>query len=176
MLLKLSRSMNSAATGRLVAARAHQHLLDAVEDQRPVRQPGQRVVGRHERELLLAAGELLVGALALGLEGLAHPHERHVEAALQHRQGLRERSSERSSSAALSRSTSATASRQRRQRLVTSFSGAARWAASWPKMLPGLPAGLAAASGPSPAIHARDRERGDRADASKRSSTTASST
>ena len=72
--------------GRLAAARAHQHLLDAVEDQRAVGQPGQGVVGRQERELLLAAGELLVGALALGLEGLAHPHERDVEAALQHAQ------------------------------------------------------------------------------------------
>ncbi len=72
---------------RLAAARAHQHLLHAVEDQRTVGQARERVVGGHEGELLLAATELLVGALALGLEGLAHAHERHVEAALQHRDG-----------------------------------------------------------------------------------------
>jgi hypothetical protein len=40
---------------RVVATRAHQHLLDAVEDQRPVRQPRQRIVGGHERELLIRA-------------------------------------------------------------------------------------------------------------------------
>ena len=44
-------------------------------------------MGRHERELLLATAELLIRGLALSLEGLAHPHERHVETALQHRQG-----------------------------------------------------------------------------------------
>ena len=65
--------MNSAATGVWLRARAREHLLDAVEDQRPVRQPGQRVVGRQERELLLAARELLIGSLALGLKALAHP-------------------------------------------------------------------------------------------------------
>ena len=50
---------------RLAAARAHQHLLGAVQDQGPVRQPRKRVVGRHERELLLAPAELLIGAVAL---------------------------------------------------------------------------------------------------------------
>jgi hypothetical protein len=40
--------------GRLVAARAREHLLDAIEDQRPVRQSSQRVVGGQERKLLLA--------------------------------------------------------------------------------------------------------------------------
>ncbi len=58
---------------RLAATRAGEHLLDAVEDQRAVRQAGQRVVGGQERELLLAPRELLVGPLALGLEALAHP-------------------------------------------------------------------------------------------------------
>ena len=70
--------MNSAATGVLLAAGAEQHLLDAVEDQRAVGQPGERVVGGEERELALARGELLVGSLALGLKGLAHAHERDV--------------------------------------------------------------------------------------------------
>ncbi len=86
MPLKLSRSMNSAATGVWLAARAHQHLLDAVEDQGAVGQARERVVGGEEHQLVLAAGELLVGAAALLLEGLAHPHQRHVEAALQHAQ------------------------------------------------------------------------------------------
>ena len=58
---------------RLAARRAREHLLDAVEDQRPVRQSRQRVVRRQERELLLAARELLVGSLALGSK---HSHTR----------------------------------------------------------------------------------------------------
>ena len=57
--------------GRLAARRAREHLLDAVEDQRAVRQAGERVVRGEERELLLAARELLVGAFARLLEGLA---------------------------------------------------------------------------------------------------------
>ncbi len=68
---------------RPVPARARQQLLGAIEDQLAVRKPRQRVVRRQERELV-------VGALALGLERLAHPHERHVEAALQHRDRPRE--------------------------------------------------------------------------------------
>ncbi len=71
---------------RPVAARAAEHVTEPVDDQRPVRQAGERVVGGHEGELLLLAVELVVGALALGLEGLAHPHERDVEAALEHLQ------------------------------------------------------------------------------------------
>ena len=63
--LKLSRSMKSAADRCCCAPRAGQHLLGAVEDQGPVGQPGERVVGGQEGELLLAAGELLVGAPAL---------------------------------------------------------------------------------------------------------------
>ena len=150
---------------RLAATRARQHLLDAVEDQRAVGQARQRVVGGQERELVLAASELLVGALALCLEGLAHPHERDVEAALQHAQSpARAPRRERPSCAAVSRSTSSAASRQRRQRLVTSFSGAARWAASWPKIRhdswPDLARDLRALAGHP----AGDRDRGDRAD------------
>ena len=38
----------------LVARRARQHLLDAVDDQRPVGKVGERIVRRHERELLFA--------------------------------------------------------------------------------------------------------------------------
>jgi hypothetical protein len=56
--LKLSRSTNSAATGVWFATRAREHLLDAIEDQGAVGQPGQRVVCREERELLLAPREL----------------------------------------------------------------------------------------------------------------------
>ena len=74
--------MNSAATGSGCGP-AGEHLLNAVADQRPVRQPGQRVVGGQERELLLAAGELGVGALALGVEALGHPHKGELEAQLQ---------------------------------------------------------------------------------------------
>ena len=54
--------------------------------------------------------------------------------------------------AALSRTTSAAASRQRRQRLVTSFSGAARCAASWPKICQASCPTSRATSAPSPAI------------------------
>jgi hypothetical protein len=50
---------------RLLATRAQHQLLDAIEDQRPIRQPGERVVGRQKRELALAALELLIRALAL---------------------------------------------------------------------------------------------------------------
>ena len=75
----------------LAAARAREHLLDAVEDQRPVREPGQRIVGRQERELLLAPRELFVGPPALDLEALAHPHEAELEAQLQDVQRLGER-------------------------------------------------------------------------------------
>ena len=89
MLLKLSRSTNSAATGVLAASRAREHLLDAIQDQRPVRQAGQRVVGRQERKLLLASRELFIRAPALGLKALAHPHEAELEAQLQDVQGLR---------------------------------------------------------------------------------------
>ena len=75
---------------RLAAARAREHLLDAIQDQRPVREPGQRVVGRQEGKLLLAARELFIRSLALGLKGLAHPHEAELETQLQDAQGLGE--------------------------------------------------------------------------------------
>jgi hypothetical protein len=39
-------SMNSAVTGTSRLARAREHLLGAVEHQRAVRQPGQRIVQR----------------------------------------------------------------------------------------------------------------------------------
>ncbi len=84
MDLKLSRSTNSAATG--VWLRRERTSICSTRSRISVRfgQPGQRIVGRKEGELLLAAGELLMGVLALGLEGLAHPYERDVKAALQH--------------------------------------------------------------------------------------------
>ena len=75
----------------LAAPRAHEQLLDAVEDQRPVGEAGQRVVGGQEGELLLAPGELLVGVPALFLVALAHPQQAELEAQLQDVQGLRER-------------------------------------------------------------------------------------
>ena len=78
-VLKLSMSTNRAATCPLAARAAREHLLHAVEDQRPVRQARERVVGRQEPELLLAARELFVGSLALGVEALGHPHEAELE-------------------------------------------------------------------------------------------------
>jgi len=71
--------------------RAGQRLLDPVEDQGPVRQPGEGIVGGEEDEFLLAAGQFVVGPLALVLEGLAHPHQGDVEAALDHRPRLGQR-------------------------------------------------------------------------------------
>ena len=65
---------------------AAQHLLGAVEDQRAVREAGERVVAGEEGELLAAAVELGVLADALRLEDLAHPHKRHVERGLRHRE------------------------------------------------------------------------------------------
>ena len=74
----------------LGAGRAREHLLDAVKDQRAVRQARQGVVRGKERELLATAAELLVGAPALGLEALAHPHQAELQAQLQDVQGLGE--------------------------------------------------------------------------------------
>ncbi len=76
---------------RLGATRAREHLLDTIQDQCAVRQPGQRVVCRQERELLLAPRELFVRALALGLEALAHPQQAELEAQLQDVQSFRAR-------------------------------------------------------------------------------------
>ncbi len=73
------------------ATRSRERLLDAIDDQRAVGQAGERVVRGEKRELLLAACELLVGDVALGLKGLRHPHDRHVEAALQHAERVGER-------------------------------------------------------------------------------------
>ena len=64
---------------RLVPTSSGERLLAAVQDQRAVGQPRERVVCRHERELG-------VGLLALRLEALAHAHERHVDGELDHRQ------------------------------------------------------------------------------------------
>ena len=75
----------------LAATRAREHLLDAVQDQRAVREAGQRVVGRQERKLLLAPRELFICSLTLGLKALAHPQKAELEAQLQDVQGLRER-------------------------------------------------------------------------------------
>ena len=76
---------------RLTAARAGEHLLDAVQDQCAVGEPGQRVVRRQEGKLLLTPLELLIGSPTLDLETLAHPHEAELEAQLQNAQGLGER-------------------------------------------------------------------------------------
>src|ERR1039458_4034175 len=75
----------------LAATRAREHLLDTVQDQRPIREPCQRVVCRQERKLLLAPRELFVCALALGLEALAHSNEAELETQLQDAQSLGER-------------------------------------------------------------------------------------
>ena len=70
--------------GGLLARGPGEHLLDAVDDQRAVRQVGERIVRRHERELLFARGELLVGPLALALERLAHPQQAELQRQLEH--------------------------------------------------------------------------------------------
>ena len=77
--------------GSLAATRAVEHLLAAVEDQRPVGQPSELVVRGHEHELLLAARELLFGPRPLGLELLAHVHQSHIECLARHRQGINQR-------------------------------------------------------------------------------------
>ena len=84
MSLKLSRSMSRAATGRAAAARSHEHLLDAVDDESLVGEPGQCVVGRDE-------GELGIRPLALRLEALAHSNEGDIEGVLHDRHRLVER-------------------------------------------------------------------------------------
>jgi hypothetical protein len=68
----------------LTAPRAREHLLDSIQDQRAVWEPGERVVGGQKRKLLIRA-------LALGLKALAHSNEAELEAQLQDAQGLRER-------------------------------------------------------------------------------------
>ncbi len=83
--------MNSAATGVLLRRERASICSTRSRIKRPVRQAGQRVVGREERELLLAARQLLVGSLALGLKALAHPHEAELEAQLEDVQSLRQR-------------------------------------------------------------------------------------
>ena len=84
-------------------------------------------------------------------------------------------SSSSPSSAALSPSTSAAQSRQRRQRLVTSFSGASRWEASWAKIRQdSWPTSRATAS-PSPAIQRATATVETAPTSSKLSSTTWSS-
>ena len=88
MSLKLSRSTNSAATG--VWLRRERASICSTRSRISVRfgRPVERVVGGQERELLLAPRELFVGALALGLEALAHPQQAELEAQLQDVQGL----------------------------------------------------------------------------------------
>ena len=68
----------------MLATGARKQLLGTIEDQRAVGQTGERVMRGQEHELLLALGELIVDQAALALEGLAEPHEGHVEAPLQH--------------------------------------------------------------------------------------------
>ena len=58
-VLKSSRSRNSTASGRLSVASAAERVFDAITEQRPVREVGDRVV-----EGLI--GELLLELLALG--------------------------------------------------------------------------------------------------------------
>ncbi len=75
----------------LAASASCEHLLHAIQDQRPVRQAGERVVGGKEPKLLLAARELFVRSLALGVKALGYPHQAELQSQLQHVQGLRER-------------------------------------------------------------------------------------
>ncbi len=75
---------------RLAASRTREHLLYTIQDEGPVRQPGQRVVGRKERKLLLAPLEIFICSLALHLKALAHPKNAELQAQLQQVQGLGE--------------------------------------------------------------------------------------
>jgi hypothetical protein len=68
----------------LAATRACEHLLDTIQDQRPIRQAGQRVVCRQERKLFICS-------LALDFEALAHPHEAELKTQLQDAQSLSKR-------------------------------------------------------------------------------------
>jgi hypothetical protein len=63
----------------VLAARSGEHLLDAVQDQGAVRESREGVVGREERQLL-------IGALALGLERVADMDERQIQGLLEHRE------------------------------------------------------------------------------------------
>ncbi len=119
MLLKLSRSTNSAATG--VWWRRARTSICSARSRISARfgQSRQGVVGGHERELLIRS-------LALAVKRLGDLNEAELETLLEHVQGLGSVSDETSSCDAICCSTSATASRQHRQCVITSLSDAAR--------------------------------------------------
>ena len=152
--LKLSRSMNSAATG--VWLRRARTSICSTRSRISVRfgRPVSGVVGGQEGQLLLAAVQAprgSAGARPRRTRTSARASRRGCAAAsrsasLEHRRGAA-RAARPPRSA-----TSAAASRQRRQRLVTSFSGAARCAASWPKIRQDSWPTSRATSAPSPAI------------------------
>ena len=91
IVLKLSRSMNSAATGvwlrRARASICSTRSRISVRFGRPV---SGSWVARNASSSSRRASSSSV-SLALALEALAHPHEAELEAQLQHVQGLRER-------------------------------------------------------------------------------------
>jgi len=93
-----------------------------------------------------------------------HLHERYIECDLQHRAGLREHGRlDVQPLGAVAQARPSAASRQRRQRLVTSCSGAARWAPAGRRSAT-LRAGLEALLGTAAGHPAGDGDRRDRAD------------
>ena len=66
--LKLSRSRNSTPTERKSRSRVGQRALQAVGEQRPVGEPGQRIVKRQVLELHLA--NCLRSVMSLGVCGV----------------------------------------------------------------------------------------------------------
>ena len=130
-----------------------EHLLGAVEDQRAVGQARERVVRGHERELLAAARR------APPRRGRAPARRPRTSARASRRASPGSspargaaRGRRRLSRGAPRAARRRRASRQRRQRLVTSSSGAARWAASWPNSSKASCAAPIPSSGRPPAI------------------------
>ena len=150
--LKLSRSMNSAATGAWLR-RARTSICStrsriSVRLGRPSARRGSR--GRRAPPGGASAPRARAGARTRRTGTSARASRRGCAAAC--RAPRRAPARGISSCAAVSRRTSSAASRQRRQRLVTSFSGASRWAASWPKIRQDSWPTSRATSAPSPAI------------------------
>src|ERR1039458_5551250 len=65
-----------------------QKLLDAVDDQAPIRKAGQGIMARLEGNLFLMDHERLMQVLAFNFERFGHAHDGHMQASLEHREGL----------------------------------------------------------------------------------------
>ncbi len=69
---------------------ARQKLLNAVDDEGTVGEPGHGVVVGLEGHPLLMGHKLSVRVLALNLEGLGHSNKSRIQASLEHRESLRQ--------------------------------------------------------------------------------------